>query len=131
MSITLRRAEESDYPTVEEIFERCHKNKPYDIPSIKHSTDEQVAVDATGRVVAFGVITTFAEGSLVLDKDVGYKDRVLAAKKLIQKSIESATDSGMERLYLIADTPEYAEVLKKHFGAQSCAGELLVIFTGD
>jgi hypothetical protein len=131
MSITLSDVEKEDYQEVEEIFKRCHSSKPYDLPTVTRTIFEKVAIDDDGKTVAYGVISTFCEGFIVLDKEAPYKDRIQSFKKIIEAGIESATDSGMERLYLIADSPEHAKVLKKHYGAQSCAGELLVIFTGE
>lgn len=129
--LTILPSSKEDYGTVDAIYDRCHKHKLWTPPRIRHLLAQDKVVDREGEIVAFGALTLFAEGALILDTGRSPTYQAKAVSMLAKEAIEKTRKAGIERLFLFADTPGYADILRKHFGAQTCTGEALVIYLGD
>lgn len=130
-ALTIVPSSKEDYKEADAIYDRCHKHKAWSPPRIRHLLAQDKVVDREGNIVAFGALTLFAEGALILDTDRNLTYQAKAVSMLVEEAIEKTKKAGIERLFLFADTPEYADILRKHFGAQTCTGEALVIYLGD
>lgn len=78
------------------------------------------------KIVAYGVVKLFAEGVLILDKDIRAREKVEVVKLSTPEMLERAKAARLEYIYVIANNPGYSDILRKKYGFLRVPGELLM-----
>jgi hypothetical protein len=115
----------SDLPLIDRIWKKHHK-AGFGIPGASHIVTQGV-VESGSNIIAYGQVKAFCEAILVLDLDAEQREKILAIRKLMEIAIMDSTKQGFEQLHVFVHNPEFAKILKKHFGFQPCSGEILVL----
>ena len=120
-----RRIKLSDLPLIDRIWRKFHKSG-FGIPGRANIVTQGV-VEKDGIVLGYGQVKVFCEAIMVLDLDIPQRDKIDVIRKLMEIAIMDSTKTGYEQLHVFVQNPEFAKILKKHFGFQSCSGEALVL----
>lgn len=120
-----RRVKLSDLPIVDRIWRKFHKTG-FGIPGRNHVVTQGV-VESHGKVIAYGQVKAFCEAIMVLDLEEPTREKIEAVRKLMEIAIMDSTNTGYEQMHVFVQDPEFAKILKKHFGFQPCSGEALVL----
>jgi len=123
--IKLRPLRRVDLPKIDEIY-RKHHAEDFGLPSLQDSITHAVA-HCGDEVIGFGMVARMVEAIMVLDLDLSKRDRAKMMRELMKVAIMDAKQAGFEYLHMFVSNPAFAQVLKKHYGAQACSGEALVI----
>jgi hypothetical protein len=111
-----------DTEAINSIFTKHHK----DAFGIPDKTITEAIVSEEDRVIAYGAVTLLAEAVMVLDLDASLREKDFALKQLIWQAIQGVSGK-MDGLHAFVQDPEFAKVLKKHFGFKTCKGEALYL----
>jgi hypothetical protein len=120
-----RELQPGDSLVIDGIYEKFHRDG-FGIPSRTHLVTEGVAENESG-VIAYGMVKLFCEAIMVLDLDQPDREKISAIRELMSVAIMDSTKLGAEQLHVFVQNPNFAEVLKKHFGFMPCKGEALVL----
>ena len=107
----------SDLSKLQEVWEKYHKDS-FDLP--------EYTIGAVRIGHNFGLIANFLEAIVVFDLSYSKRARVQILKKMLLSMEEFANQKGIKQVHIFAQDPEFAGILKKHFGFQTCTGEALV-----
>lgn len=119
----LRGVREQDFPVIDGIWRR-HHSKDFGIPSSANAIDIKV-LTSEDKVVGLGMVKLFAEGIIVLDKDMPKPTLAKAISVGIDHSLDVVKRAGLEQFHVFTDDPHYIEVLKKHWGFRIAPGTVL------
>lgn len=121
--IHLRPVREADLEIVNQIWLKHHKGD-YGVPSMANVIDSRV-IEGHRNVVGFGMVKLFAEGVIVLDKDVPLTTRAKSIIIGIDHALDMVKAAGLEQFHVFTNDPHYIEVLKKHWGFRTAPGTVL------
>lgn len=119
----LRGVREQDVLVIDDIWKR-HHSKDFGVPSMANVIDSKTLI-SDGRVVGLGVVKLFAEGVIVLDKDVPIPTRAKGIIVGIDHALDVVKRAGLEQFHVFTDDPHYIEVLQKHWGFRIAPGTVL------
>lgn len=115
-----------DIPEINDIYKR---NPLIGIPSLNNVVANSSFVRSSDdKVVAYGVVKVFAEGVLILDKDIRTREKAEVVKLSTPEMLQRARDARLEYIYVIANDPGYSAILRKKYGFLRVPGELLMAF---
>ncbi len=121
--IYLRGVRELDLPVVDAIWKR-HHSEDFGVPSMANVIDSRTLL-SDGQVIGLGMVKLFAEGIIVLDKDVPLPSRAKGIIVGIDHALDVVKRAGLEQFHVFTDDPHYIEVLKKHWGFRTAPGTVL------
>lgn len=122
----IRPYEISDTEAINEIYDKFHSGS-FSIPPIEQNRISATVTNDDTKVIAFGAITLLAESVLVIDLDASIREKNFAIQQLLWTAIQGVTNLHMDGLHAFIQDPEFAKVLKKHFGFKTCKGEALYL----
>lgn len=96
------------------------------IPSLSYNLKNATLLKED-KVIGYGTIKLFAEGFLILDSDLGLKDKCQAVREALKTMILYARDAGLEQLFVISNTSGYSRILRNKYGFKTVPGELLML----
>lgn len=113
-----------DIPEINDI----HKRNPLiGVPSLNNVIANSSFVRSNDdKVVAYGVIKVFAEGVLILDKDIRTREKAEVVKLSTPEMLERARNAQLEYIYVIANDSGYSAILRKKYNFIRVPGELLM-----
>jgi len=114
-----------DLVRINEIYRKYHQDS-FGLPSLDRSVTGGVA-KLDDKIVAFGMVTTLIESILVLDLGESTRVKIEAIKVLMDRAIADSQEQGFGWMHMFVQDPHFAQILKKHYKAQVCSGEALVI----
>lgn len=124
----LRTFNVNDIDAITTIFNR---QPDLGIPSIKNVADAAIIEDENGKIIAYGVVKLYAEGVLILDKDVRKRTKSEVVINMIKRAIKAARNSKLEQLFVISNDANYSHCLMKRFGFKKTSGETLFLELED
>lgn len=122
--IHLRPLREKDLPVIDAVWRRHHSDH-YGLPSRANVIDDRVIVDGDGKFVGYGMVKLFAEGIILLDKDLPKPTIAKSVVVGIEHSLDVVKTAGLEQYHVFTDDPHYIEVLRKHWGFRTASGTVL------
>lgn len=122
---TFRPLKVTDLETIVKIHERFHK-AGFTFPSQNNCINDGV-VEIGDKIVAYGTVKLLAELILVLDLDETKRIKLDAFVKLLKVAIMDAREAKVEQLHCFVEDPNFASLLKKHFGFVPIPSEALVL----
>lgn len=96
------------------------------IPSLSYNLKNATLLKED-KVIGYGTIKLFAEGFLILDSDLGLKDKCQAVREALKTMILYARDAGLEQLFVISNESGYSRILRNKYGFKAVPGELLML----
>lgn len=78
-------------------------------------------------IVGYGTIKLFAEGFLILDSELGLKDKCQAVREALKTMILYARDAGLEQLFIISNDSGFSRILRNKYSFKTVPGELLML----
>lgn len=103
-----------------------HHAHSFSLPALNPSLIDCVAVDETvGKIVAFGVVKVYAEAVMVMDHDRNRLTRARAFAELMSVAIMGCQKAGVTQLHVVAQDPNFADVLRKQYKFGDVVGEHL------
>jgi hypothetical protein len=122
-----RRYQPSDLEEVSALWEKHHSHE-FSLPPLDEAIIACVAVDeTTGKIVAYGVMKVYAEVVMVIDHDRGRITRARALTELMGVGVMAAQKAGLPQIHAMTTDPDYADVLRKHYGFSNIEGEHLMM----
>lgn len=121
--IQIKEFSARDIEPIDEIF---RKDPVLGIPSLSYNLKNATLIKED-KVVGYGTIKLFAEGFLILDSDLGLKDRCQAVREALKTMILYARDAGLEQLFVISTLDGYSRILRNKYGFKTVPGELLML----
>lgn len=121
--VHLRAIREPDILAVDDIW-RKHHSSDFGVPSMDNVI-ESCTLESNGQVIGLGMVKLFAEGIIVLDKDIPLPSRAKGIIIGIDHALDVVKRAGLEQFHVFTDDPHYIEVLKKHWGFRIAPGTVL------
>jgi hypothetical protein len=115
----------TDIDRVNEIFAKHHAGA-FAIPPLERLLSHTVVTNDNDKVIAFGAIYPLIEAVMILDLDCSMRDKAEVLKQLIWEAIRGVSGKA-DGIHAFIQDPEYAKLLKKHFGFKTCKGEALYL----
>lgn len=122
--ISARNFRTDDIAPIDDIFNRQSR---FGVPSLNNLIQNATLEDENGKVVGYGCIKLFAEGSLLLDPDESKKVKAESVREAVRLMILFAKDAGLETLYVIGSTENFSQILRNKYGFKAVPGELLMM----
>jgi hypothetical protein len=118
-----------DIGGIDDIYQ---KQGEFGVPSLENVVINSTLVDSvTGRIVGYGAVKIFAEAILLLDKELGKKEKARAIREAMKTAIVYSKDAGIEYLYMITKSESFSKVLRQNYLAERVPGETLMINLGS
>lgn len=121
----IRRYRHSDLEAVSKLWEKHHSHS-FSLPTLEPSIINAVVEDAEGKIVAFGNLKVYAECVMVMDHDRPKSLLARAFKRLMETAILAARRNKIQKVHAVSLDPDFAELLRKHYGFSDVTGEHLV-----
>src|SRR5574343_735210 len=121
--VIAREFEISDIEPIDDIFNR---QSQFGVPSLNNVVANKT-FEKDGRVLGYGVIKLFAEGVLLIDPDISEREKGEVVRSALKNMILEAKDSGLELLYVIANSEGFSQILRNKCGFKAVPGELLML----
>lgn len=128
MTVRLRDFELDDIMPIDAIFKR---QPGLGVPGFKNMIANSTVVDDDGDVIGYGILKTFSEGVLILDRSRPKKEKAQAVKLTVEKAIEEAKKAGIEHLYFLTSNSSFADVLRKRWSFKNVDEEVLMLRLDD
>jgi L-amino acid N-acyltransferase YncA len=68
------------------------------------------------KVVGYGIVKTFAEAMLFIDKTARPRDRAIAVKSLMAEALRGAEKAGVKDIYCFIKDPAFASLIARRYG---------------
>jgi hypothetical protein len=106
-----------------------HHSQDFSIPSVDGSITNLVvrSDNSSGNIIAFGMVKVLAEAILVMDMNASARNRTQALKVLFMEAFRACRERKIEQMHVSVSDPDFAELLKKHYGFEDCKGQMLVV----
>jgi len=111
---------------IDEIDKIYSKQPLLGIPSLSYNIKNATLLKED-KVVGYGTIKLFAEGFLILDSDLGLRDKCEAVREALKTMILFARDAGLEQLFVISNDNGFSRILRNKYGFKTVPGELLML----
>lgn len=115
----------SDVKAIGDIYDKHHAESFF-LPPPDRCITERVVTNDTGKIIAFGAVSLLAEAVLVLDMSSRLREKDYAIQQLLWQAIQGVSGK-LDGLHAFVQDPEFARILKKHFGFKTCKGEALYL----
>jgi len=120
-----RLLKDSDLIAIDEIWQKFYKEE-FGLPPLDKAI-YAVAVENKGKVVGFGQTRLTTESLMIIDQDLSIRDKVEILKLIMEAQTIGMTKAGLYETHAFAQNPNFARILKKHFGYEPVVGESLVM----
>lgn len=115
-----------DAEKINEIFSRFHADS-FSVPPLERGIVSGVVTNDYSKITGFGIVSILAEAVMVMDLDISLKEKKETIEKLIWLAIQGVQNAGLDGIHAFVQDPNFASVLKKHFGFRTCKGEALYL----
>lgn len=120
---------EFDFDDGNEIDEIYARNPRIGTPSLNNLISNAVFVKKKDdRIAGYGALKVFAEGILILDKDLRLREKAEIVKLSTPYMIERGKEANLEYLYVIVNDEGYSKILRERYGFLRVPGELLMSY---
>ncbi len=85
-----------------------------------------VVIEENDSVVAYGLIGTFAEAIMLMDRTLPLKDRIAIVSEFMTLTLTILRARGIKELHAISTDPKWSKVLTSKYGFNPRDGEALV-----
>lgn len=123
--MSIRYARPEDETKIRRLY-REHYNGEFDFPS-RDNVVVQLVAENEDEILGYGLLKTLSEAFIVLNKSETGRKKIKALTELIEGAIFSADRMNIEQIHAFVEDPEFANILKKHFGFKTYVGEALVL----
>ena len=120
----LRPFREDDLEVIDQIWRRYHSSN-FGVPTRKNVLDDRVIVGENGRIIGYGMVKLFAEGLIILNKDLPLPSRAKGIIVGIEHALDIVKMTDLEQFHIFTDDPHYIEVLRKHWGFRTAPETVL------
>ena len=120
-----RLLKESDLSVIDEIWQKFYKDE-FGLPALDKAI-YAVAVEDEGKVVGFGQTRLTTESLMIINQDLSLREKVEILKLIMEAQTIGMNRAGMYESHAFAQNPNFARILKKHFGYEPVIGESLVL----
>lgn len=114
----VRKYKSSDAEQIQEIYDKHHHGL-FGIPKLDFCIST-VVVEHEGKILGFGALERFLEGTIILDLSLPMRDKLKVLDSVIDSGIVAARLAGYDRFYTFPSPEKFADLLVKHFGFQLC-----------
>lgn len=122
----LRSFRRSDIEAIDRIW-REHHSDDFSVPDRQNALIDAVVENKHGEVIAYGQVKVFAEAMLILDLNASQREKIQAIKSLMLEAFRGADMAGIRQMYAFIEDPDFALLIKRHFGFETVnKGELLL-----
>lgn len=122
----LRSFRPSDVQIIDQIW-REHHSDDFSVPARDNALIDAVVENKAGEVIAYGQVKLFAEAMLILDLNASQREKVFAIKSLMLEAFRGADIAGIKQMYAFIQDPDFALLIKRHFGFDTVnKGEVLL-----
>jgi hypothetical protein len=123
--VKIRRYQDSDLEEVNELWVKHHSHA-FSLPPLSPNIVTCVALDeATGKIIAFGVVKVYAEAVMVMNHDERPRTLVRAFRELMSVAIMGCQKFGITQLHAVAQDPNFADVLRRQYNFEDVLGDHL------
>jgi len=114
----VRKYKPEDAIQIQEIYDKHHHGQ-FGIPKLDFVISSCV-VEANDKIVGFGALERFLEGTLILDLSLPLKEKLEILGHVIDSGKIAARLAGYERFYAFPSPNKFAHLLSKHFDFKAC-----------
>ena len=119
--IETRRAKKEDF----EDIVRLAAQHDFPLPNLQNIFSSVVVVK-DDKVIAFAYVKALVEAVFI--PDLSSKKNIVSSLRLVHdKLLEDVKQMNVEQVHLFTSNPEFAEIMKEHFGFEAAVGEALVL----
>jgi hypothetical protein len=115
-----------NYPRIRELRDKYKTS--FHIPT--DIIDEIAVLDGKDKIIGYGALELFVEPVVIIDQDLGVKDRAQILKLLFNEARHSAAMRHIKEFFTFVEDEKYAALLRKHFNFENCKGIPLVLHIG-
>jgi hypothetical protein len=120
-----RLLKDSDLYEIDQIWQRFYKGE-FGLPSLDKAI-YAVVVEDKEKVVGFGQTRLTTESLMIIDQSLTLREKVEILKLIMEAQTIGMTKAGHNESHAFAQNPNFARILKKHFGYEPVLGETLVM----
>lgn len=125
--MNIRALKLEDIPEAKKIFDKFYKTDSNGSLEFPDMTKDYlccfVVEDDNGKIISVGGVRTIAEVTLMTDKDISARKRVIALKEILRASGYIARNFRFDWLHAVTDDPTWANQLESQ-GFKSRGQEL-------
>jgi hypothetical protein len=107
-----------DAQQIQEIYNKHHYGM-FGMPKLDFCIST-VVVESENRIVGFGALERFLEGTIILDLSLPMRDKLKVVDNVIDSGIVAARLAGYDRFYVFPSPDKFADMLVKHFSFREC-----------
>jgi hypothetical protein len=120
-----RLLKDSDLFVIDQIWQKFYKGE-FGLPGLDKAI-YAVVVEDKEKVVGFGQTRLTTESLMVIDQSLSVRDKVEILKLIMEAQTIGMTKAGLDETHAFAQNPNFARILKRHFGYEPVLGETLVM----
>lgn len=120
-----RLLKDSDLVEIDRIWQKFYKDE-FGLPPLDKAI-YAVVVEDKDKVVGFGQTRLTTESLMIIDQSLSLRDKVEILKLIMEAQTIGMTKAGLYETHAFAQNPNFARILKKHFGYEPVLGETLVM----
>jgi hypothetical protein len=120
-----RLLKETDIAIIDEIWQKYYMTE-FGLPSLEN-TVYAVVVENEGKVVGYGQTRLTTESLMIMDQSLSLREKVEILKLIMEAQTIGLTKARLSDTHAFAQNPNFARILKKHFGYEPVVGETLVM----
>jgi hypothetical protein len=116
---------DSDLYHIDQIWQKFYKGE-FGLPSLDKAI-YAVVVEDKEKIVGFGQTRLTTESLMVIDQSLSVRDKVEILKLIMEAQTIGMRKARLEETHAFAQNPNFARILKRHFGYEPVLCETLVI----
>jgi len=120
-----RLLKDSDLYEIDQIWQKFYKGE-FGLPSLDKAI-YAVVIEDKEKVVGFGQTRLTTESLMIIDQSLTLREKVEILKLIMEAQTIGMTKAGLNESHAFAQNPNFARILKKHFGYEPVLGETLVM----
>lgn len=120
-----RLLKDSDLFVIDQIWQKFYKGE-FGLPGLDKAI-YAVVVEDKEKVVGFGQTRLTTESLMVIDQSLSVRDKVEILKLIMEAQTIGMTKAGLDETHAFAQNPNFARILRRHFGYEPVVGETLVM----
>jgi len=125
-SMRLRSFRETDIEAIDRIWQEHHSDA-FSVPDRSNSVVDAVVENDKGKLIGYGQVKLFAEAMLIMDLNATRREKIQTIKLLMLEAFRGADVAGIKQMYAFIQDPDFALLIKRHFGFDTVnKGELLL-----
>jgi hypothetical protein len=122
--LAIRPVRAEDLDKIDEVYKSGHDCQ-FTLPDLANEITSAVIVKDR-KVIAFGVVKSFAEAIAILDLRESKVDRLQSMEMLMLEAVRGCVESGIEQLHVFVQDESLAKLLEKHYEFKPVKGIALV-----